>query len=683
VAVDANKEKMIVKVKYSFGVIAACLLVVFSFAQDEVANNMLVYQRSNGGWPKHIKEVKIDYNKQLTDIEKTAILGNRSWNDATIDNSATTKEIRYLLKAYKTTSNKAYLQAAEDGIRYLLLMQKSNGGFPQFYPDSSSYRGQITYNDNAMINALNILWDAAHGKKDFEIIDASLKAPAKAAVEKGIVCILKTQIAVNGKLTGWCAQHDKKTFVPVKARAFELVSISGGETVGIVEFLMKVENPSPQIKASIKGAMDWLEASKIRGYKYVEVEDKSQPKGIDKVLVKDDASTVWARFYDIETNKPFFCGRDGVKKWNLDEIEIERRTGYAWYVTAPQKLFDKAYPEWQKKNGTITAKTFITVSQDGKGDYISIQSAIDALPDSAATPRTIHIKPGRYHEKIFITKHNIILEGEDKETTKIIQSIARDEWRCANSSDWGVATMNLDGDDITLKNLTILNDYGFTQKEPRTVPCAGDSTGKKVITMTGHQMALRSMHTTRLKAINCRFSAWAGDTVSPWNLVDGMFYFKDCIMEGGVDFYCPRGYAYAENCTFYANTGSAAIWHDGSANADYKTVLKNCKFDGYKNFKLGRFHKDAQFYLLDCSFSENVANQDIYLVSTNNKIEWGKRVYYFNCKKDGGDYDWYKNNLSTAKNSPQAKDINADWVFGGKWKVEDGEGMKKNSKASK
>jgi pectinesterase len=656
------------KLKYGLLFFISTFLITALFAQDPVADNMLLYQRNIGGWPKHINDVKVDYTKTLSETEKAGVLDNKFRNDATIDNAATTKEIHYLVKSFKTTGNREYLKAAEAGIRYLLQMQKGNGGFPQFYPDSSNYRGQITYNDNAMINALNVLWEVAYGKSDFEIVEPSLKLPALKAIEKGIDCILKTQINVAGKLTGWCSQHDKKTFLPVKARSFELVSISGMETVGIVEFLMKVENPSPQIKASIIGAMQWLEASKIRGYKYENTEDKSQPKGIDRVLLKDDVSTVWARFYDIDTNKPFFTGRDGIKKWNLWEIEIERRIGYLWYVTTPQKLLNKLYPQWQKKNGTVTAKKYLTVSQDGKGDFTSIQDAINSLPDSSATPRTIYIKPGRYHEKIFITKHKIILEGEDRETTKIIQNIARDEWRCDRNDDWGVATMNLDGDDITLINLTIANDYGFTQKEPRTVACATDSTGKKVITKNGHQMALRTIQSTRLKAINCRFSAWAGDTVSPWNLVDGMFYFKDCIMEGGVDFYCPRGWAYAENCTFYTNTGSAAIWHDGSTNPDYKTVLKNCRFDGYKGFKLGRYHKDAQFYLIDCTFSETMADEDIYLVPTNNVIQWGRRVYYVNCLREGGDYKWHKDNLNMAQGSPKAKDINADWVFKGLWK---------------
>lgn len=660
----------IAKLKYGLLFLVCGSFACFTAAQDAQADNMLIYQRSIGGWPKHINEVKVDYTKQLSDAEKASVLQNRNGKDATIDNNATIKEIRYLLKAYKQHGNKEYLKAAENGIRYLLQMQHANGGFPQFYPDSSSYRAQITYNDNAMINALNILWDVANGTNGFDGVDASLREPAKKAISKGVDCILKTQIVVNGKLTGWCAQHDRRTLLPVKARAFELVSVSGAETVGIVEFLMKVPNPSTEIKKAVTGAAQWLELAKIRGYKFIVVDDNTQPKGRNHVVVKDDASTIWARFYDIETGKPFFTGRDGVKRWDVAEIDAERRNGYAWYGTWAQKLLTKSYPEWQKKAGTVTTKTYLIVSQDGKGDYTSIQLAIDALPDWAASPRTVHIKPGRYNEKIFITKHNIILEGEDRETTKITQSIARDEWRCDHQNDWGVATLNIDGNDITLKNLTIANDYGFMQKEPRTVACASDATGKKLITPNSHQMALRSMNATRLKAINCRFSAWAGDTVSPWNLTDGMFYFKDCIMEGGVDFYCPRGWAYAENCTFYANTGSASIWHDGSTNLEYKTVLKNCRFDGYKGFKLGRYHKDAQFYLIDCSFSENMADADIYLVPTTNTLQWGRRVYYANSHRQGGDYAWHQDNLNTAPGSLTVNDITAAWVFKGRWNPE-------------
>ncbi|HXR82940.1 MAG TPA: pectinesterase family protein [Hanamia sp.] len=314
----------------------------------------------------------------------------------------------------------------------------------------------------------------------------------------------------------------------------------------------------------------------------------------------------------------------------------------------------------------------IVVDKNGKGNFTSIQDAINSLPDSSSAPRTIFIKNGTYDEKIFITKNNIILEGESRDKVIITQAIARDEWRCSHADDWGVATMNINGNDITLKNLTIENSYGFEHKTNVVVNCAADSiTHQKTISPTGHQMALRTMNGTRLKAINVHFKSFAGDTVSPWNVTDGMFYFKDCIMEGGVDFYCPRGWAYAEDCKFFANTGAASIWHDGSANEDSKTVLKNCFFDGFKNFNLGRYHKDAQFYLINCHFSKNMADRDIYLVPTSNIIKWGRRVYYYYCHRDGGDYAWFKNNLATAKGAPSADEINAEWVFKGRWNLDE------------
>lgn len=212
------------------------------------AENMLVYQRSVGGWPKAIGDVKVDYTKTLTETEKKRIRADSLRNDATIDNSATTKEIKWLVNAYKQTRDKRYLQAAEKGIRYCLKAQYANGGWPQYYPDSSSYRAQITYNDNAMINVLNLLQDIVEKKNGFDIVDASFIPKAKAAVEKGVDCILRTQLFINGKLTAWCAQYNHKTLQPEMARKFELVSLSGMESAGIVSFLIRLPDPTIEIK---------------------------------------------------------------------------------------------------------------------------------------------------------------------------------------------------------------------------------------------------------------------------------------------------------------------------------------------------------------------------------------------------------------------------------------------------
>jgi PelA/Pel-15E family pectate lyase len=320
-------------------------------AQDLVAENMLMFQRSYGGWPKHLDGKAIDYKRVYTEVEKATISDESNRNDATIDNNATTKEIRYLLKQYQKDGVKKYLAAAENGIRYLLKAQYKNGGWPQYYPDLSSYRHEITYNDNAMINALNVLYDVVKRKDEFAVVDTILVPFADKAIKKGVECILKTQIKVKGRLTAWCAQYDEVSLKPADARKFELISISGNESVGIVDFLMKVEMPSKEIKNSICCAIDWFEKSKIVGYKYVDIDVPELPKGKDRVILPDSASVIWARFYEIETNLPFFSGRDSKKVYTVSEIEHERRIGYAWYGTWAKDLLEKKYPKWKKLNG--------------------------------------------------------------------------------------------------------------------------------------------------------------------------------------------------------------------------------------------------------------------------------------------------------------------------------------------
>ena len=169
-------------------------------------------------------------------------------------------------------------------------------------------------------------------------------ARAKAAFDKGIVCILKTQIVKNGQKTVWCAQHDEVTLAPAKARAYELPSYSGGESVGIVLLLMKLPNPSPEIVRAVDGAVKWFEEHKIEG---IRLETKEANGEYNRHIVSDpNAPAMWARFYDLETEKPFFCDRDGIKKATLAEIGYERRNGYGWYTTAPQRVLD-AYPTWK------------------------------------------------------------------------------------------------------------------------------------------------------------------------------------------------------------------------------------------------------------------------------------------------------------------------------------------------
>ena len=311
---------------------------------------MLLYQRNNGGFPQPHGD-PIDYQKTLSKSLISTLLAEKDFLDATIDDKATTREINGLVEAFQKTKNPAYIKAAENGIRYLLRAQNNAGGWGQFYPDSSGYHKHITYNDNAMIDVMYVLKNTVEATNGFEAVDKTLIPAAQKAVEKGIDCILKTQVIQNGKLTAWCAQHDRNTLKPAKARMFELPSLSGNESVGIIKFLMTIEKPSTEIKQAINSAVAWLQSVKVVGLKVENIKNASQINGKDRIVVPDPNSTIWARFYDLETNKPFFAGRNSVVKFSLAEIENERRVGYAYYGTWPATLLTKDYPEWLKRVG--------------------------------------------------------------------------------------------------------------------------------------------------------------------------------------------------------------------------------------------------------------------------------------------------------------------------------------------
>lgn len=278
-------------------------------------SDILKYQQADGGWRK-------DYTQT-----------SGEWAKSTIDNKATYTEIRRLASEYKRTSDSKYSTAAIKGINFLIKMQYSNGGWPQIY-QSSGYHTHITYNDNAMINVMILLDEVANKKGDFSFVDSTLASNSKLAVNKGVDCILKTQIVTNGKLTAWGQQHEAGTLKPAGARAYEVPSLSSQESVPIVKFL-KTRASTSQIAASIKAAEDWFRAVKITGIRVVKTSD-------DVIVVEDPSVTtpIWARFYEMGSNKPIFVGRDGIVKYKLSDIEQERRTGYSWYGTWPSSVIN-------------------------------------------------------------------------------------------------------------------------------------------------------------------------------------------------------------------------------------------------------------------------------------------------------------------------------------------------------
>ncbi len=301
-----------------------------------VADNVIQYQSPQGGWPK---------NMDLSVWPPSA----GAPGHATIDNNATTRPMRFLALTAQAGGEARYRVAFERGIDYLLASQYPNGGWPQFPPLREGYYSRITYNDNAMVNVLTLLRDIGTGQAPYSFVEAPRQSKAAAAVARGTELILRTQVKQEGTLTAWCAQHHENTLDPAWARNYEPPSLSGSESVGIVRFLMEIERPTPEIIAAIEGAVAWLQSVKIHGLRVAATTSEAGERD-HRAVADPTAPLLWARFYELRTNRPIFIGRDSVIRYDFNEIERERRAGYAYLGSWPARLLDEDYPRWRTRH---------------------------------------------------------------------------------------------------------------------------------------------------------------------------------------------------------------------------------------------------------------------------------------------------------------------------------------------
>lgn len=517
----------------------------------EMAANVLLFQRDIGGWPKNIQ-----IQQPLSEKEKKELLLLKADPaGCTIDNGATTMELLFLSKVYRQDPQEKYRMAFLKGIEYLLEAQYENGGWPQFFPLENKYSSHITFNDDAMVNAIETLREIKDGT-DYFSIKASEKTRKKAAIafQKGIDCILKTQFNQDGTLTAWCAQHDEYSLFPAQARKYELPSLSGYESAGIVLLLMEEPNPSRELKRAINSAVSWFEKTKITNLKEVSVYDSKGTVKDKKMVPSREEQPIWARFMELENNRPFFADRDGIKKDSMAHIGSERRNGYAWYTSAPRAVLEQ-YPAWRKQNRTEnkkSASTF-TVALDGSGDFTSIQEAINQCQSFPYAPIVIFIKEGVYKEKIKVHEWNpnLHLVGENREKTIITFEDHFTKIDLGRNSTFFTSTVLVEANDVLLKNLTIAN-------------ASGD---------VGQAIAL-SVTSTRVAVVNCRL---LGNQDTLYASGIGKQLYKDCYMEGTVDFIFGSATAWFENCELHSKGDSFVTAASTPKGAEFGFVFNKCR----------------------------------------------------------------------------------------------------------
>jgi PelA/Pel-15E family pectate lyase len=316
----------------------------------EICENLLLYQRSNGGWRQNEDPCRI-----LDDQQKRELEGERSLEDTSFDNRATYPQIEYLARAYHQTGEPRYRDAATRGLRFVLAAQYANGGWPHSYPSKIGYHPRITIVDDVMVGVLSLVRDASTRQPPYDFLDDALHAQMVDSHARGEACLLKLQVVVDGEPTVWASQYDERTLVPCMGRSFELPALISAESVGVLHYWMQIERPDPRVVAAVEAAARWFERSKVVGLRIervpaVPVRYANHTSLDDVIAVEDDAAPpLWARFYEIETNRPFMANRDGKRVYRLADVDRERRTGYSWYGGYATKLLSQDVPAWQKR----------------------------------------------------------------------------------------------------------------------------------------------------------------------------------------------------------------------------------------------------------------------------------------------------------------------------------------------
>lgn len=235
----------------------------------------------------------------------------------------------------------------------------------------------------------------------------------------------------------------------------------------------------------------------------------------------------------------------------------------------------------------VANPNYKVVAQDGSGDYITIQSAIDDAKSFPPERITIYIKNGRYHEKVKVHEWNtnITLLGESREHTIITYNDYFGKINAGINSTFYTYTLLAEGDGFTAQNLTIEN-------------AAGD---------VGQAVAL-SLRANNAVVVNCTI---LGNQDTLYLSGNGFkVYFGNCYIQGTTDFIFGGATAFFENCTLHSLKNSYITAASTPQGIAHGFVFYNCKLTaerGVDAVYLGRpWRPFARTAFINCAMDGHI-----------------------------------------------------------------------------
>lgn len=271
----------------------------------------------------------------------------------------------------------------------------------------------------------------------------------------------------------------------------------------------------------------------------------------------------------------------------LDKILKTGQTNQNLKVSSVGKTNKTVSPADRNLTVSVVEKPDFTVSPDGKGDFTSIQKAIDAskaFPDKRVT---IFVKNGIYKEKIVVPSCNTFLSiiGESVEETIITYDDHFTKINRGRNSTFYTYTLRVEANDFILGNITVENSAG----------------------PVGQALAL-DVEGDRGVFYNCRFLG-NQDTM----YAAGRFsrqYFTNCYIEGTTDYIFGEATVFFEGCTLHSKSDSFITAASTPEGKSFGFVFDHCKLtaaEGVTKVFLGRpWRPFAKVAWLNCEMGSFV-----------------------------------------------------------------------------
>lgn len=253
----------------------------------------------------------------------------------------------------------------------------------------------------------------------------------------------------------------------------------------------------------------------------------------------------------------------------------------------------------------------IIVAQDGSGDYKTVQEAINAVPDFRKNKETrIFIRNGVYKEKLVLAecKLNVTLIGESADSTILTYDdyASKPNAYGENKGTSGSSSFFIYGPDFHASNITFANSSG--------------PVGQAVAVFVAG---------TRAVFYRCRFLGYQ-DTLYTYGKVSKQYY-KDCYIEGTVDFIFGASTAFFDGCEIHSLGRGYLTAASTPENMAYGYVLSNCRLTaapGVERVMLGRpWRPYAKTVYVNCTMGSHIDPVGWF----NWGVEKEKTAFYAEC----------------------------------------------------